>query len=112
MFSPGDDPKQTGDHVVGHPASPTNGLRSRDAAVREATDVGRILPQQSVAVRPVDVILRRAQSKRIREIDRIPVSKPVEIQPPGEANGIFLGKCPDWPRSYCLNLLSCCYSFL
>ena len=34
---------------------------------------------------------RNAQPKRIREVDRIPVGKPVEIEPPREPDRIFLG---------------------
>ena len=32
----------------------------------------------------------RAQPKRIREVDGVPARKPVEIQPAGEPNGVFL----------------------
>lgn len=35
-----------------------------------------------------------AQPKRIAEVDRIAVGKPIEVQPTGKAGGIFLGERP------------------
>ena len=35
-----------------------------------------------------------AKAKRVAEVDRIPIGKPIEVEPPGEPDGIFLGKPP------------------
>jgi hypothetical protein len=43
---------------------------------------------------PVSALVFRAQPKRITEIDRVAVGKPVEVEAAGEPDGIFLGKPP------------------
>jgi hypothetical protein len=56
------------------------------------------LPRQALALGTGWVL---AQPKRVAEVDGIAISEPIEIEPPGQADRVFLGEtpgCPAWLR--------------
>jgi hypothetical protein len=48
----------------------------------------------------------RTQPEGIRDVYGIPARVPVEVEPPGEADGVFLGEDPIRTRSYGLRQLN------
>jgi hypothetical protein len=54
----------------------------------------------------------RTQPEGIRDVYGIPARVPVEVEPPGEADGVFLGEDPIRTRSYGLSSISLYALFL
>ena len=75
----------SGPVVPRHPEPPNAWIGRRRSNGRSAIDWIQAGPTRQ---------FRRAQSERITEVDRIPIGKPVQVEPARQPNGIFLGKPP------------------
>lgn len=72
-----------GDHDVAN-----KGLAETGIGPNDADHNSRVVAQAT----------RRTEPERVAEVDRIPACEPIQVEPPREANGIFLRETPD--RTY------------